>query len=43
MDPLIRLIAKILVPLFFFGMAGSAVVVIISFIEDLKELFGDEE
>ena len=27
---------------FFVGLAGSAVVVIISFIEDAKELFGDE-
>jgi hypothetical protein len=43
MDALVRMVAKILVPLFFFGMAGSAVVVIISFIEDLKELFGEEE
>ena len=43
MDAVIHLIAKILVPLFFFGMAGSAVVVLVSFLEDLKELFGDEE
>ena len=43
MDAVIHLIAKILVPLFFFGMAGSAIVVLVSFIEDLKELFGDEE
>jgi hypothetical protein len=43
MDAIIHLVAKILVPLFFFGMAGSAVVVLVSFIEDLKELFGDEE
>jgi hypothetical protein len=43
MDTIIHLVAKILVPLFFFGMAGSAIVVLVSFIEDLKELFGDEE
>ncbi len=43
MDALIRVIAKILVPLFFFGMAGAGVVVVISFIEDLRELFGGEE
>ena len=43
MDAVIRVVAKILVPLFFFGMAGSAVVVVISFLEDLKELFGEEE
>jgi len=27
--------------LFFIGMAGSSVVIIISFIEDLHELFGE--
>lgn len=43
MDSIIRLAAKILVPLFFFGMAGAAVVVVISFIEDLRELFGEED
>jgi hypothetical protein len=43
MDALIRVVAKVLVPLFFFGMAGAAVVVVISFVEDLKELFGEEE
>jgi hypothetical protein len=43
MDEVIRVVAKILVPLFFIGMTGSAIVVIISFIEDLKELFGEEE
>jgi hypothetical protein len=43
MDAVIRVVARILVPLFFFGMAGSAVVIVISFLEDLKELFGEEE
>ena len=43
MDPLIHIVSKILVPLFFFGLAGSAVVVLISFIEDLTELIGEEE
>lgn len=43
MDPLIHIVAKILVPLFFLGLAGSAVVVLISFVEDLKELIGEEE
>jgi hypothetical protein len=28
--------------LFFLGLAGSAVVVLISFVEDAKELFGDD-
>ncbi len=43
MDIVIRLVAKVVVPLFFIGMAGSAIVVVISFVEDLKELVGDEE
>jgi hypothetical protein len=43
MDLIIRGVAKIVVPLFFLGMAGSAVVIGISFIEDLKELLGDED
>jgi hypothetical protein len=29
--------------LFFSGLAGSAVVVVVSFIEDGKELFGNDE
>lgn len=33
---------RVLEVMFFIGLAGSAVVVIISFIEDAKELFGDE-
>ncbi len=28
--------------MFFLGLAGSAIVVLISFVEDAKELFGDE-
>ena len=28
--------------MFFVGMAGSAIVVVISFIEDAKELFGED-
>jgi hypothetical protein len=43
MDLVIGLVAKIVVPLFFIGMAGSAVVVVISFFEDLVELMGDED
>ncbi len=43
MDFVIRLVAAVIVPLFFFGMAGSVVVIAISFVEDLKELFEDEE
>ena len=43
MEFVIRLVAKVVVPLFFLGMAGSAVVIVVSFAEDLKELLGDEE
>ncbi len=41
MTALILLAAKILTILFMIGIVGSSLVVIISFIEDLKELFGD--
>jgi hypothetical protein len=34
---------RVLEVMFFVGLAGSAVVVIISFIEDGKELFGKDE
>jgi hypothetical protein len=43
MDFIIHVIARIVVPLFFLGMAGSAVVIVVSFAEDLKELLGDED
>ena len=43
MEILIRLVAKVVVPLFFVGMAGSALVIVISFVEDLKELLEDED
>lgn len=33
---------RILEVMFFIGLAGSAIVVLISFIEDAKELFGEE-
>lgn len=33
---------RLLEVMFFIGLVGSAIVVIISFIEDGKELFGDE-
>jgi hypothetical protein len=32
----------VLTALFFVGLAGSAVVVVISFVDDLVELFGEE-
>ena len=34
---------RLLEVMFFVGLVGSSVVVLISFIEDAKELFGDEE
>ena len=43
MDLVIRLVAKVVVPLFFIGMAGSAVVIAVSFVEDMKELLEDED
>ncbi len=42
-DVLIHVVAKVVVPLFFLGMVGSVGVIAISFVEDLRELFGDEE
>ena len=33
---------RVLEVMFFVGLAGSAVVVLISFAEDAKELFGDD-
>ena len=43
MDIVIHIVARIVVPLFFVGMAGSAVVIVVSFAEDLKELMEDED
>jgi hypothetical protein len=43
MDLVIRLVAKVVVPLFFVGMAGSAIVIAISFVEDMKELLEDDD
>jgi len=34
---------RVLEVMFFLGLAGSTVVVLISFVEDAKELFGDDE
>ena len=41
MDALIHFCIVLLTVMFFAGMAGSAVVVVISFVEDLKELLGE--
>ncbi len=39
--PIIDFVMKLLSFMFLVGMAGSAVVVAISFVEDLYELFGE--
>jgi len=33
----------LMVGMFFIGLAGSAVVILISFVEDFRELFGSDE
>jgi hypothetical protein len=40
---LATLLTRLLEAMFFVGFAGSAVVIVISFVEDGKELFGKEE
>ena len=35
-------VMRVLEVMFFVGMAGSAIVVVISFIEDAQELFGED-
>ena len=39
---LIAFIMRVMEAMFFVGLAGSAIVVLISFIEDGKELFGKD-
>jgi hypothetical protein len=41
--PVALFFMKVLEVMFFLGLAGSTVVVLISFIEDGKELFGEDE
>jgi hypothetical protein len=41
MDALAHFGMHLLTVLFFIGLAGSSVVVVISFVEDLAELFGE--
>ena len=43
MDNLVHLLAAILVPLFFIGMAGSMLVVVVTVIRDLQEIFTSDE
>ncbi len=37
-----HLLLEALVPLFFIGMAGSAVMIVVSFLEDVKELLEED-
>jgi hypothetical protein len=37
MDPLMHVLSRILVPLFFIGMAGSALVIVVSLFQDILE------
>ena len=39
---LVVLFIRLLEVMFFAGLAGSAIVVLISFFEDFKELFGED-
>jgi hypothetical protein len=39
---LVAFVIRLLETMFFIGLAGSAVVVVLSFVEDWKELFGKE-
>ena len=41
LDLLIRALSHILVPLFLLGLAGSAIVVVITLIHDVHEFFTD--
>lgn len=43
MDAAVAFGAKIVVALFFIGLAGSSLVVILSFVEDFAELFHNKE
>jgi hypothetical protein len=39
----LQIFMRILEAMFFLGIAGSTIVVLISFVEDGKELFGEDE
>jgi hypothetical protein len=43
MDALAQILAKILVPLFFIGMAGSLLVVIFTVVRDLRQVLSKED
>jgi hypothetical protein len=41
LDPLMRALAHVLVPMFLVGMAGSALVVAITLVHDIHDFFSD--
>ena len=43
MDMMARILSKLLVPLFFVGMAGSAFVVVFTFIRDLRQVLPKDD
>lgn len=43
MHAIATLFMRVITILFFVGLAGSAIVIAISFIEDFRELFGSDE
>jgi hypothetical protein len=42
MNELAKILARVLVPLFFIGMGGSLLVVIFTAIRDLRQVFSDK-
>jgi hypothetical protein len=38
-----KVLIDLIVTMFFVGLAGSAIVILISFVEDFRELFGSDE
>ncbi len=42
LDLIIRAVAHLLIPLFFVGMAGSTIVVAVTFLHDIFEFFEEE-
>ncbi|HEY0161510.1 MAG TPA: hypothetical protein VGB69_02420 [Edaphobacter sp.] len=43
MDHLLHLLSSVLVPLFFLGIAGSMLVVLITTLSDLQQIFTSDE
>lgn len=43
MHALGRVFVDVAIGMFFLGLAGSAIVILIAFVEDFQELFGEDE